>query len=182
MFKNLFFGLALAFAAFSISAMAPNTARADTCSDLQSVIQNPQGGTGGAAAAEDFRAKAQRLSGILCQNGAAIDATVPGSTPAQLAAATPPTACAAYTDPPMPATGATHAQIASSIRPYNDWVTATQTVQSCHHDEMAKVMRDVAVYDAAALVAQQRFIGQSAQLLASFQQQQAAFARAHANQ
>jgi hypothetical protein len=182
MIKMLFSSLALAFVAFSANAMAPRAAHADACSDLQAVIQNPLGGTGGAAAADAIKARAQTLSTLLCPNGAAADATAPTQTPAQLAAANTPSACPAYSDPPMPAAGATHAQIRSSVPAFNTWAAANATSQTCHHDEVTKAQRETAIYDAAVLIWQQHLTQQVMQLQANFDQQRTAFMRAQGNQ
>lgn len=182
MIKTLISSLALAFVALSANALAPRAAHADTCSDLAAIVQNPQGGAGGAVAAEQIKARAQSLSTILCPNGAAADAAVPANTPAQLGASPSPSTCPAYTDPPMPAAGATRAQIRAGATEFNTWATASTAAQSCHRDEVTKAQHDTAVYDAAALVFQQHFTSQVIQLQTSFDAQRAAFMRAHANQ
>ena len=182
MIKTLISSLALAFVAFSVNAVAPRSAHADACSDLQAVAANPQGGTGGAAAADAIKARAQTLSNVLCPNGAAADASAPGDTPAQLAAADTPSACAAYSDPPMPAAGATHAQIRTSVPAFNAWAAANMTAQTCHRDEVTKAQRETAIYDAAVLVWQQHFTQQVMQLQTNFETQRAAFMRAQGNQ
>lgn len=182
MIKTFISSLALAFVAFSANALAPRAAHADACSDLQAVIQNPQGGTGGAAAADAIKSRAQTLSNLLCPNGAAADATAPAHTPAQLAAADAASSCPAYSDPPMPAPGATRAQIRSSVTAFNTWAAANTTSQACHRDEVTKAQRETAVYDAAVLVWQQHLTQQVMELQASFEQQRAAFMRAQANQ
>lgn len=183
MIKTLISSLALAFVAFSANALvAPRAAHAAACSDLQAVIQNPQGGTGGAAAADAIKARAQILANVICATGAAADGSAPTNTPAQLGAADTPSTCAAYSDPPMPAAGATHAQIGSSVGAFNTWASANTPALSCHHDEITRAQRETAIYDAAALVWQQQFTTQVTQLQTSFDAQRAVFMRAHANQ
>ena len=169
MIRTVFSSLALALVAFSANALvAPRAAHADACSDLAAIVQNPQGGTGGEAAAASIRARAQALQQKLCPGGAAADASAPTNTPAQLAAATIPSSCPAYSDPPQPAAGATRAQIRSSIATFNSWATASNTSMACHNTEIVKAQRDAAVYDAAALVWQQRFVAQITDLQATF--------------
>ena len=182
MIKTLISSLALAFVALSANALAPRAAHADTCSDLQAVVQNPQGGNGGAAAAEAIKARAQSLANVLCPGGAAPDASAPTNTPAQLGATPSVSSCPAYSDPPLPGAGATHAQVATAVGAFNTWAGANTPALSCHRDELTKAQRETAVYDAAVLVWQQQFSTQVTQLQTGFDTQRAAFMRAHANQ
>jgi hypothetical protein len=82
----------------------------------------------------------------------------------------------------MPAAGATHAQIRSSVPAFNTWAAANATSQTCHHDEVTKAQRETAIYDAAVLIWQQHLTQQVMQLQANFDQQRTAFMRAQGNQ
>src|SRR5262249_27711241 len=92
----------------------------------------------------------------------------------QLGAANVSSTCPAYSDPPMPAPGATRAQIRGSTAGFNSWATASNASMSCHNAEINKAQRDAAVYNAAALAWQQHFIAQVAELQAVFTRYQAA--------
>ena len=182
MIKTLISSLALAFVAFSVSAMAPRAAHADVCSDLQGVIANPQGGTGGAAAADAIKSRAQTMSNLLCPNGAAASAALPSHTPTQLAAADNGSTCPPYSDPPLPAAGATRDQVRASVGAFNTWAANNGMVQACHREEVTKAQNETTLYDAAVLIWQQHFTQQVMALQAGFEQSRAAFMRAQADQ
>jgi hypothetical protein len=173
MMKTLVSTLALAFVALAANVFAPNVAHADACSDLAAIVQNPQGGTGGEAAAASIRANAERLQQSLCVNGAAADASAPSHTPAQLAAVDAQSSCGPYTAPPMPPAGATPAQMRAGVGAFNTWAAASNASMSCHGAEIHAAQRDTVVYDAAALVWQQHYIAQVGELQAAFNQFQA---------
>lgn len=182
MIKTLISSLALAVIAFSANALAPRAAHADACSDLQAVIQNPQGGTGGQTAADAIKSRAQIMSNLLCPNGVAANASSPAHTPAQLAASDNGSTCPAYSDPPLPAAGATREQVRAAVGAFNTWAANNGMVQACHRDEVTKAQNETTVYDAAVLIWQQHFTQQVMALQADFEAQRAAFMRAQANQ
>jgi hypothetical protein len=178
MIKTLVSSLALAVVALGANALVPRTASADACSDLAAIVQNPQGGTGGEAAAASIRANAQQLQQALCPGGTAADASAPASTPAQLGAQVVASSCGDYVEPPMPPAGATAAQIRAGVGAFNTWAASSNPAMSCRGAEISKAQRDTAVYDAAALVWQQHYIAEITQMQAVFAQFQPPAAQA----
>jgi hypothetical protein len=181
MFKTIFASMALAFAAWgTVGAIAPQAAHADACSDLHNVAQHPLAANANAPdSATRAATQAQQLLAILCPNGAAADTSPTAHTPAQLGDPNLASACAAYSDPPMPASGATRAQLHTAVGAFNTWAAANNSSLACHRAEIAKMQRDAAVYDAAGLIWQQHLIAQVQQLQTDFATAQAAYQRAN---
>jgi hypothetical protein len=115
----------------------------------------------------------------LCPNGAAADASAPTHTPAQLGDANLASACPALTDAPLPTPGATRAQRRAQLPAFNSWASAENAAAACRHQEIQKMQRDANVFDAAALVLQQRIIAEALQMQTDLNASQAAYA--HAN-
>jgi hypothetical protein len=184
MLKTLFASVALALAAFATAgAIAPQAARADACSDLQTVAQHPLAANANAPdTATQAGAQAQQLYAILCPNGTAADASAPSHTPAQLADPNLASVCAPYSDPPTPPAGASRAQARAGVGAFNTWAAANNASLACHRDELAKMQREAAIYDAAGLIWQQHYIAQVNQIQTDFTTAQAAFQRAHRDQ